>query len=382
VKKIILTFCALGATLSLLFLCSCTTKPQPSATKLPIEVSINKEAGRGGLLIVMLSLNNEELPFVLDTGSGGSCFDTSLEPKLGKPIGTETIQQWGKFSKKNAYAMPKLYLGSVPLQTGNRVLTTDLKGLPSFLDRPIMGMLGMDVLGHYCIQLDFTAGKMRLLNGQQAGKSSCGRAFPIVALNANDTRPAVAGNLFGAEGPHSLIDSGFDTGGWLMPQFYRQWTNQAIAPAGIGARQPDGRFFGENYPQINLREENAESDGIGLSFLARHLVTLDFPGHTLYLKRTSDGPLPNIGVIAAMSYLKNLKDQGELPGWSKEEHGKPKNAIFDPSGKNVTIDTMKDRDSSTYHYLVLHAPNGSSWKLQRAWRTDENGKTIVEFPVP
>ena len=36
-----------------------------------------------------------------------------------------------------------------------------------------------------------------------------------------------------------------------------------------------------------------ESDGIGLRFLARHLVTLDFPKHTMYLQRQSIGPLPD-----------------------------------------------------------------------------------------
>jgi hypothetical protein len=35
------------------------------------------------------------------------------------------------------------------------------------------------------------------------------------------------------------------------------------------------------------------SDAIGLNFLARHLVTFDFPNHTLYLQRQSIGPLPN-----------------------------------------------------------------------------------------
>ena len=39
--------------------------------------------------------------------------------------------------------------------------------------------------------------------------------------------------------------------------------------------------------------KNVQSDGIGIDFLARHLVTLDFPNHTLYLKRQSIGPRPD-----------------------------------------------------------------------------------------
>jgi hypothetical protein len=245
-----------------------------------------------------------------------------------------------------------------------------------------MGILGMDVLGHYCIQLDFDAGKMRFLNDEQADKQTWGRAFPIVALNAKDARPAVAGNLFGAQGPHSLIDSGYITSGWLMPQYYRQWTNQAVPPAPGEARAPDGRFGGETYPQVSLRVEDVESDGLGLAFLARHLVTLDFPKQTLYLKRTSIGPLADEGVGAAMNFLKNLKEKGRLPGWSKDENGNAIGANIDFAFTSATVEVLKDDDSSIYHYQVTRASEEGPWKLQKAWRTDQTGRTLEEYPVP
>ena len=66
-------------------------------------------------------------------------------------------------------------------------------------DRPIMGLVGIDVLEHYCIQLDFAAGKMRFLDDKKADKQKWGKPFPIVALNSRDARPAVRENLFGAQ---------------------------------------------------------------------------------------------------------------------------------------------------------------------------------------
>ena len=76
--------CAIGAFLSLMLLCSCATTPQPSAivpaSDLPADASINKDAGRGGLLYVTLRLENgEELPFYLDTGAPISAIDKSLD---------------------------------------------------------------------------------------------------------------------------------------------------------------------------------------------------------------------------------------------------------------------------------------------------------------
>ena len=71
--------------LSLLFLCSCSTQPRViPAKQLPAEVFMNKEAGRGGHLTVMLKFNGEELLFLVDSGAPVTTLDKSLEGKLGK----------------------------------------------------------------------------------------------------------------------------------------------------------------------------------------------------------------------------------------------------------------------------------------------------------
>jgi hypothetical protein len=256
---------------------------------------MNELAGRGGWLIVTLRLESgEELPLVVDTGASATMIDKSLEPKLGKPLGTAMTQSWGVKETNSIYAAPKLYLGGAPLMmTGTGIFTFDCKQMSSGAGRPIMGILGLDVLEHYCLQLDFAAGKMRFLDDERADHQKWGKAFPIIALNATDARPAVGENLFGAQGPHSLIDSGWDDDGWLMPQFFQQWTNQAVLPAKGEARWPVGMFGGETYAFVSMREQKVESDGIGLRFLARHLVTLDFPKRTMYLQRQSIGPLPD-----------------------------------------------------------------------------------------
>lgn len=284
----------LGPFLGLMVLCSCAMEKAFGST-LAAEVTINQEASRGGWLVVTLRLEGgEELPFVVDTGTSGTFFDKSLEPKLGKPLGKAVFQSWGVKKTNNVYAAPKVYLGGAPLvMPSTGVLTDDFKQMSSDAGRPVMGMLGFDCLRRYCIQLDFAAGKMRFLDDKQADKQKWGKAFPIVELNSTDGRPAVSLNLFGAQGPHSLIDSGFLSDGWLMPQYFEQWTNQAVLPARGEARWPNGIFGGEKYPFVSLPRIDVESDGIGLRFLARHLVTLDFPNQIMYLQRQSIGPLPD-----------------------------------------------------------------------------------------
>jgi hypothetical protein len=232
--------------------------------------------------------SGEELPFVVDTGTSGTFFDKSLEPKLGEPRGNTVTQSWGVHKTNNLYAAPKLLLGGAPLQMPRTVATIDdFKQMSARAGLPILGMLGYDCLRHYCLQMDFAAGRMRFLDDQHADKGKWGKSFPIVALNARDRRPAVAANLFGAEGPHALLDSGYPSDGWLMPKYFEPWTNRALSASKGQARAPNGLFAGEKYPLVSLNREDVESDGIGLRFLARHLVTFDFPNHMLYLQRQS-----------------------------------------------------------------------------------------------
>ena len=285
-----------GIFLGLILLCSCATEPS-ARRSLPADQPINKEAGRGGNLIVTVQLDNgRKLPFAVDTGAGGTLLDKSLSPQLGKSLGTVAVYSpfTGGTSTNNYYTSPKLYVGGAPLMmTGTSIVTWDLRGPLALPGRPIWGILGIDVLEHYCIQLDFAAGKMRFLDDQHADKSMWGQPFPIAPLSADDGRPAVAGNLFGARDAHSLIDSGFIGDGSLMPKYFQLWTNQVVAPANGEVRSPDGVFGGKKYPFVNLSEKDWPSDAIGLNFLARHLVTLDFPNHTLYLRCQSIGPLTN-----------------------------------------------------------------------------------------
>ena len=108
--------------------------------------------------------SGEELPLVVDTGTSGTLFDKALEPTLGKAVGTTVIQSWGVHKTNNLYAAPRLYIGGVRLKMPRVVVSSDEVNLMSArAGRPIRGILGYDCLRHYCLQLDFAAGKMRFV---------------------------------------------------------------------------------------------------------------------------------------------------------------------------------------------------------------------------
>jgi hypothetical protein len=267
--------------------------------RLPAEVAINKDAGRGNFLFVTLRLENgQELPFMIDTGAPDTLFDKSLEPQLGKPLGTETnwFLENGQDRESRSYSEPKLYLGGAPLTTGARIITCDCSLLSRRCGRPVLGCLGMDCLKNYCIQLDFQAGKMRFLDPGQTNAAGLGKAFP---LTISDDHPFIhRGSLIGGAGANLEIDTGFNIDGAIKSRlFWRQfWGFHArIGPHFWKVlRFRRCVWDGATYTNLSIgKVPGWYPNLIGLRFLARHLVTFDFPNHMMYLKQTSVGPVAN-----------------------------------------------------------------------------------------
>jgi hypothetical protein len=392
-----------STSLSLLLVCGCASGPHSRGVDardaLPADEKMDKDAGRGNWLFVTLRLESgEELPFFFDTGASDTCFDKSMEPLLGERLGTASSWHFGAKNDAGIYAAPDLYLGGSLLQmTGTNVATIDLAAsIESYVGHPVAGVLGMDVLEHYCIQLDFQANKIRFLDSSQADKQNWGKSYALT--NRDDAYPVLSANLVGGFAPGSLIDTGCNNDGWLGPGLFQQWTNLASPPVEGQAREPDGLFDGEKYSELELQrlDEDAASsedshmkvNGIGLRFLARHLVTIDFPNRTLYLKRTSVGPLSlPIKQMKAQGksvyrFLANLKKRDRLPGWSTTDK-LPRHAMFDyHTLSSGTLKFQKQGDSSFYFYWVTRPSAASSWELKKAWRKDANGRTLAEYPVP
>ena len=385
-----------------LLLCSCATE-NPVHSRLPAAVAMNKDAGRGDMLTVVVRLaSGEKLTLDLDTGSPVTAFDKSLEPKLGKRLLTGSMVNFGVKQDAGVYAAPKLYLGNVLLQIdGNNIATFDRQKLADPLRPSFMGFIGMDVLEHYCLQLDFAAGKVRFLDDEHADKINWGAPFPLTDIG--DGCCSINDNLAGVKGPGSVIDTGCNASGWLVPALFRQWTNQASA-ADKKIYFPDGTLGGEIYHDLDLRRLDAKSvanddvhtklNGIGLRALAENLVTLDFPKRTMYLKHTSDWPLASREMNAAMKSaqkssikpLGQLKKSGQLPGTSKNDHGKWTAFHFthfaSPYLDTATWDGLINGDSSTHHYTFTRVAKNGPWTLQKAWRTDQNGRTLEEYRLP
>ena len=83
-------------------------------------------------------------------------------------------------------------------------------------------------------------------------------------------------------------------------------------------------------------------------------------------------------INGAEQFLRNLKQQGRQPGWSKNDKGTIALEIYSNS---VTFGIRKKGKTGAYHYTVSQASKDSPWKLQKAWRTDQKDRIVEEYPV-
>lgn len=154
----------------------------PAASQFPF-------AFREGLLWVDVRVPQAEEPlrFLVDTGAGASVMhlDTAkrLQLKLGRGV---AVQGVGAALTGHWLECPSAKAGEVPLPT--RYLALDLSRFSQACERAVDGLIGADFFHHRVVQLDFAAGRLRLLPtspGLTAGQTlplevrPCGLRVPI-----------------------------------------------------------------------------------------------------------------------------------------------------------------------------------------------------------
>jgi len=250
---------------------------------------MNRDAGSGGYLFVTLRLESgENLLFMVDTGSPITLVDKSLASKLGERVGSIKLQTLYGNRDSGAYVAPKLYLGDKLLLTGTNVFSCGFTPQSIIAHRRIRGILGMDCLRHYWLQLDFEARRVRLGEPAAPVPSQPGKAYPISFVWGGVPVINHTG-LAAGSGTNLLIDTGCHIDGFVE--------KSAIKGNGLGwwywlfgKRLSDCVWDGQTYTHLLVRRKDG-LNLLGLKFLARHLVTLDFPNQTLYLEQKSIDPI-------------------------------------------------------------------------------------------
>jgi hypothetical protein len=287
---------------ALLLLLGLTAPTSSFAGEVLAEFDIGKDAAA---VIIPVTIRGRSYPFLVDTGSTYSVFDTSLRPLLGEKAEGKNLSTPNGAARFEFTMPPAAFVGSLPLAKDRPVMVLDLKPTSEALGLEIKGCLGMDFLSQYVVRIDFDQGRLALSRtpGRDAGQA--------VPLQIGGGRAFVEANVFGTGPANSfLIDTG-DIGlgsGRLTGSTFRLLNELGkLSRDGVskvetgGGRMEVKQGFVESltigafeHRRLNFGDAR-DADSLGLGFWARYTPTFDFPGKVVYMKaserhRVTDTP--------------------------------------------------------------------------------------------
>lgn len=277
----------------------CAADRQRSHTNEPAILAQCDLAKNTMLVLVPVQYGGTKYRFALDTGTTGSVFDERFRGNLGAPVGKVEVQSLEKEAEADLYKATAALIGTLDVRRGGPVACTDLSAFSSALGQDVAGIIGMNVLGSYVVRIDMQTRCVWFLRADDKPHSDWGTA---VSLAPNEHGiPTVMASICGRSPTPLAIDTGFfntSHSGYLASSLLSQLVgvdkvmsrDGGMSMDAFGAVTSSRSVYGVDmclsdtpYSGVSFGEDRWKS-GLGMGFLSRYVVTLDFPNHRMYLK--------------------------------------------------------------------------------------------------
>lgn len=244
-------------------------------------------------ILLPVKFKEKEYLFLLDTGSSHTVFDTSFKHELGDVKGIKRGPTHGSSIVAEFFDAPEAFLGPLSLQDCGEVACLDLKMLTLVEGSKVSGVIGMNFLNKYAVQIDFDKGVLSFFQPLQKRHSHWGNELPIGYHPLG--LPQITGNVLDSIKVDFVVDTGANTGSLDRKIFEQILSNKELktsetlfATASGVIRKREARIGNLSivefeYEDLIFGEGNWSH--LGLSFLSRHIVTFDFPNSRIYLEK-------------------------------------------------------------------------------------------------
>jgi hypothetical protein len=246
----------------------------------------------GDILLLPVNFEGRSLFFLLDTGSFLTVYDKALP--LGTARQIAPVETVCGIKPIEMFDSPNASVGKLSLRSGPLVLQSDLSMLRQVSGQDISGIIGMDFLANYIVQIDFLDGKVSFYNSLPTDP---GIPLPIFRDQAG---PCVQANLPGLQASEKfLIDTGSVYFGNIKKEpaevLFKDGKAKPVAPArtaGLVGMETKKRWLVESLTVagVSCRDivlTQTQDNLLGLGFLSGYTVTFDFPAGLMYLKKNS-----------------------------------------------------------------------------------------------
>lgn len=342
----------------LVFAGGCADEPEstsdaPANQKVLAEFKIAKG---GDPILLPVTFKEKEYLFLLDTGSSHTVFDTSFKHELGEVKSVKKGLTSGSPILAEFFNAPEALLGPLNLKESGEIACVDLHMFNLVLGKKVSGMIGMNFLRKYVVQVDFDKGTLLFLQPMEEQHPDWGIELAIKYDSLG--WPQITGLVLKDIEVDLVIDTGANSTGGLESEIFKHTlsekelkTSEVLFATASGViRKREMRIkslsIGSlNYADIILGEANMSH--LGLLFLSRHIVTFDFLNNRMYLKK---GKWFKKNDETDMSGLHLLRISNQTVVYSVDEGSPAQKAGI---RANDIILKVGDKDANTYDILEL-----------------------------
>lgn len=284
--------------------CNLARAQNPTCGASPNVLAEFKIHGDGDALVLPVRLGDVERLFLVDTGSSLSAFDVSLAPLLGRQRGCRTVHTLAATVERPTYDAPRgALIGRLPMPEGGVVVTYDLEPIRRASGHGIYGVVGMDFLKAFVLDVSLDNATLRFLDG---APQTDVKAIPLEFV---DDVPFVVAHIDAVyrkrfvldTGYYSAASAGLSTGPFdrLLNAARKKAEHQGgILTAFVG--EMDARRLvrfgllsvGEAVA-VDVDIDEARADMLGIGFFVRFSAVFDFPNHALFLTPGRRAALPD-----------------------------------------------------------------------------------------
>jgi len=275
---------------------------QADETPRPCVVLSSKIATDGDFVTLPVKVGGQSLVFVVDTGAPTTALDSKFAQTLALAGEKERSAAIPYRIDRSLYLPPAMTVmgtesGEIPFPPGCAVACRDLSFIREASSFPVQGVLGMDFLENYAVELDLVEGRLQLLDAATLPKQAAHDA--MIEMEIDWRQPNVE-TKSGETVMQALIDTGALASLYIQREPYEYLAKD---------RQLRERVFeidvnGEKKVKTNsegwLRELRLGPfahrylyvDGpnrcclLGLYYWRRYKCIFDFPAKTVYLDKS------------------------------------------------------------------------------------------------
>ena len=327
---------------------------EPNDQKVLAEFKI---ARGGDPILLPVTFKGEKYLFLLDTGFSLMVFDTSFKHELGDVKRIARMITFGNPIMVEVFSAPEALLGPLSLQDCNQVSCLDLKMVSLISGRKISGIIGMNFLRRYVVQIDFDKRTLSFLQPVDGRHSHWGKELMIDYDSLG--LPHITENILDGIKVDFMIDTGaIGAAGALDSKIFEEIlskkeikTSEELSATASGiVRSREARIDNLSvgsfeYQDLIFGEGNWSY--LGLLFLSRHIVTFDFPNSRMYLKK---GKGFKKNDETDMSGLHLLRISNQTVVYSVDEGSPAQKAGIKANDIILKID---DKDANTYDMSEL-----------------------------